>query len=56
MIKLRIEKDTSGITYEYELTKDGKNILMGDGYSTIEEIKDFLRELKEAVNATIDVK
>jgi hypothetical protein len=56
---LYIHTDTSEETYEYILRKNGEDFLMGDGYETMEEIKEWLKELRDILNGvdlTIDEK
>ena len=56
---LYIHEDTSGETYEYILRKNGEDFLMGDGYETMNEIKEWLSELRAVLNSvdlTVDEK
>jgi len=45
-----IHLDASEKTYEYILRKNGEDFLMGDGYETMEEIHEFLNDLKNLLN------
>lgn len=56
---LYIHTDNSGETYGYILRKNGEDVLMSDGYETMEEIKEWLKELRDILNGvdlTIDKK
>lgn len=45
-----IHEDTSGKTYEYILRKNGEDILMGDGYETINDAKRELSLFRDCLN------
>lgn len=45
-----IHKDNSGVTYEYEIVKNGEVILLGDANESHEEILEWLHDLVSVVN------
>ena len=52
MKEVRIKKDCSGITYEYELVNDkGLAVLSGDGLESEEEIKAMLIEWADIISS-----
>ena len=58
---IEIRKDASGESYEYRLINSGKEVMIGDGYETKEEIFNFVKEIldslvdKDEVKMTIEV-
>jgi hypothetical protein len=48
---IKIELDTSGVTYGYSLLKNDESFLFSDGFESKEKIKKELSELRDCLNS-----
>jgi hypothetical protein len=47
---LQIQRDISGKTWEYKLTRDGVEILTSDGYESKQEIFDDIKDILDSIS------
>ena len=51
---VKIEKDVSGKTYQYEMFYKGESVQMGDDWESVGEILDYIKSLLDSLSSFVN--